>query len=160
MMLLLFKVRDDRYGIDVKSIIEVMPSVPVQRIPKVPDYFAGLLNYRGGVVPVLDLSQLIDHCTSKPCLSTRIILVESPGEQHPPLGLLAEGATETIKVAADDFSHTSIGVEGEAFVDGMIMNETGMIRLVNLDNLLTPEVREFLFNAPALATTEGAEHGV
>ncbi len=160
MMLLLFKVREDRYGIDVKRIIEIMPNVPLQRIPKVPDYFAGLLNYRGDVVPVVDLSQLIDHCVSKPCLSTRIILIEPEGDGLRPLGLLAEGATETIKVSEDAFSRTSVGVHGEAFVEGMIAHDAGMIRQINLENLLTPAIRSFLFNHSSLAPVQGIGDGV
>jgi len=160
MMLLLFKARDDRYGIDVQRIIEVMPSVPLQRIPKVPDYFAGLLNYRGEVVPVVDLSQLIDHSASKICLSTRIILVESAQSGSKLLGLLAEGATETIKVQDEDFAQTSIGTHGAAFVEGMIAHEAGMIRQLNVEHLLTAEIRNFLFHDSGLVESQGVGDGL
>ena len=158
MMLLVFKVGEDRYGVDVNAIVEVTPSVPLQSIPQVPDYVVGLLNFRGKVVPVFDLSRLIAHSPARRCLSTRIMLVELKQMDGKMVGLLAEEATETIKVREEDISHTGIEGGTEAFVDGVVLNGEGMIRLIDPDKILSTEVKAFLAGdvKSPVAAMEGA----
>ncbi len=157
MMLLLFRVDGERYAIPARWVVEVTPNVPLQRIPRVPGYFAGLLTYRGSVVPVLDLSQLIEHRPARHCLSTRIVLIEL--DEQPPalLGLLAEDATETIKLRDEEISQTCVGQDRNAFVDGVILHDSGMIRLIDPDKLLTEEVRAFLFGSERLGEVDEGE---
>ena len=58
MLFLLFELGQDRYALDVRQVAEVLPLVEFKRIPQAPPFVAGLLNYRGDPVPVIDLSQL------------------------------------------------------------------------------------------------------
>ena len=97
-------------------------------VPAAPPGVAGLMNYRGEPVPIIDLSQL---CCGRPAcrlLSTRILLVRAP---TPPdrrsepsiswIGLIAERATETRRFAADAFvasaASRSLGFEFAATTD-------------------------------------------
>jgi len=92
MLLLVFNVAAQAYAIPAKSVVEVVPAVPLQpQRDQLPT-----LNYRGGRVPVLDLRQ---HYLGEPTtfsLTTRIVLVGESG-QTPALGLLAEQVTDTLR---------------------------------------------------------------
>ncbi len=83
MLLLTFTAAGEHYALDVAGVIELVPRVELRAIPHAPAFLAGLLGYRGEVVPVIDLGLLLG---SSPCpdrLSTRIILVNSaPGGQN------------------------------------------------------------------------------
>ena len=76
MLVLLFYLGDVTYTIKCDKVREIAPMVALKTMPHAPDFFAGLFNYRGMIVPVIDLCQLIQ---GRPCqirLSTRIILVD------------------------------------------------------------------------------------
>jgi len=78
-MYILFSIGNDRYALDTSHVVEVVPRVELWQIPKAPAYVAGVLRYRGQLVSVLDLCQLMH---GQPCpvrLSTRILLVHYPG---------------------------------------------------------------------------------
>ena len=47
MLFLQFKINDNKYLLEAKGVIEVVPYANLKRIPKAPKYVAGLLNYRG-----------------------------------------------------------------------------------------------------------------
>ena len=66
---------------------------------------AGLFNYRGAPVPVIDLSQLTLGRPAARRLSTRIVLVHYPDESGGThlLGLIAERATQTVRHEPSDF---------------------------------------------------------
>lgn len=141
-MVLLFKVRDDRFGLNVVNIVEVIPSVPLQKIPKAPSYMAGLLNYRGGVVPVVDLGYLIDEHPVKSCLSSRIVMVSTSNNGR--VGLLAESVTETTKINDEEFTDTRIDSEFGWLVDKVVVDADGMIQHINPDVVIPEELGKLL----------------
>ena len=83
MLLLTFTAGANRYAVDVTRVVELVPRVELRQIPHAPAFLAGLLGYRGKVVPVIDLGLLLDVGPCRDCLSTRIILVnDSPDDQN------------------------------------------------------------------------------
>ena len=83
MLLLTFIAGANRYAIDVARVVELVPKVELRSIPHAPPYLAGLLGYRGKVVPVIDLGLLMGTAPCRDCLSTRIILVnDAPGDHN------------------------------------------------------------------------------
>jgi chemotaxis-related protein WspB len=83
MLLLTFTAGANRYAVDVTRVVELVPRVELRLIPHAPAFLAGLLVYRGNVVPVIDLGLLLDVAPCRDCLSTRIILVnDSPGDHN------------------------------------------------------------------------------
>lgn len=99
MLLLLFEIANGRYALDISQIIEVVPLVKFKKIPTTPEYVAGLMNYRGEGIPVINLCQLIDKVDCENALSTRIIMVKYPvnDNDYKPLALIANNVTETIR---------------------------------------------------------------
>lgn len=146
-MLLLFSVDEDRFGLDVRHVVEVIPLVNLKRLPKTPDYVAGLFNYRSVAVPVIDVSKMIGGTPVRRYLSTRIIITHYPsdnGERHV-LGLLAEHVTETVKFDKSAFISSGRGAQSAEFLGEIAMDEKGMVQCIRLHKLLPVEVRDALF---------------
>ena len=108
MLLLLFTLGQHRYALAARQVIEVVPLAELKEIPRAPDYVAGVLNYRGTPVPVLDLTRMNQNYPSRVCMSTRIILVNYNASGATPniLGLMAERVTETTKREREEFAST------------------------------------------------------
>lgn len=152
MLLLLFTLDNNRYGLEARQVIEVVPLAELKPLPRAPDYVAGVLNYRGAPVPVLDLTQMNQSYPSRTCMSTRIILVSysAHGDASQLLGLMAERVTETALKNPEDFMPTGIHTPDAAYC-GPVANDTqGMLQLVRVEHLLSPSVHALLF-APAAA---------
>ena len=77
MLVLQFYLGDVMYVIKCERVREVAPMVALKKMPHAPDCVAGLFNYRGMIVPVIDLRQLIHGVPCQLRLSTRIILVDA-----------------------------------------------------------------------------------
>ncbi|MEE8301427.1 MAG: chemotaxis protein CheW [Candidatus Tectomicrobia bacterium] len=147
MVFLLFTVGHERYALESSQIVEVVPLVELIQVPKAPAYLAGVFTYRGTLVPVLDLGQLMH---SQPCptrLSTRIVLVNYPGgdgTRHI-LGLMAEHVTDTVTKEPTDFAPVGMSVEGAPYLGGILTDEHGMLQRVRVEHLLPTAVRATLF---------------
>ena len=99
MLVLLFYLGDVMYTIECQHVREIAPMVTLKELPRAPEFFVGFFNYRGMIVPVIDLGQLIHDSPCRKRLSTRIILVDYLKNDSTPAvyGLIAERVTEAIK---------------------------------------------------------------
>jgi len=144
MLVLIFYLGDTMYTMKCDRVREVAPMVKLKEVPHTPNYFAGLFNYRGVVVPVIDLRQLIQ---GRPCqmrLSTRIILVDYLREDKTPaiIGLMAERVTDAVKKSQDAFVSPGLSMQEAPYLGGFIMEGNDMIQYIDLD--LLPEALRFL----------------
>ncbi len=137
MLTLLFYAGDVLYTIKCDRVREIAPLVTLKEVPHSPDYFAGYFNYRGIVVPVIDIRQLIENKACRKKISTRIIIVEYDKEQESSnlLGIMAEQVTETVRRDEDDFTPPGIQSETARFLGGIVMDEGKMIQYIELDML-------------------------
>lgn len=137
MLILIFHIGSSLYAIDSSHVIEVIPRVTYREVPYVPKYVAGLFNYRGAIVPVIDLCQLIRGTPSKPYLSTRVIMVSysDKDDRLQYIGLMAERVIKTINKPEIEFVSSGIQVNQATYLGGMMMDEKGMIQRIDLDRL-------------------------
>lgn len=52
---LTFFVDKEQYGINIKSVKEIIASMKITHVPKTPPYVKGVINLRGAVIPVIDV---------------------------------------------------------------------------------------------------------
>ena len=138
MLFLVFQVGVDRYALEAARVTEVLAMVELRKIAGAPAGTAGEFTYRGEPVPVLDLCQLTLGRASNLRLSTRILLLRHEVQRggFKPLGLIAEHATELAQKNLGEF--TTVG-------DALTAPDPrGRLRLLQLDQLLTPELRDLL----------------
>ena len=149
MMLLLFTIGDDRYGLDVAQVVEVIPQVALRKMPRFPEHVAGLLNYHGKGVPVIDVLSLMCGRSSRAWLSTRIVLINyrTPTGGVHLLGILAERVTATVKLPKTAFSPAGVGCAEAPFLDEIAVDQHGMIQRIDIDKLLSSDTSAILFEA-------------
>ena len=58
--LLTFSVQDERYGIDIKDVQEIIESPQLHYVPRAPDVCLGVINFHGNIVSVVDLPKKPD----------------------------------------------------------------------------------------------------
>jgi chemotaxis-related protein WspB len=138
MLILLFDVGEDRYALPTDRVIEITPLVHLKKIPIAPPYVAGLMNYRGTAVPVVDLCSLIE---GKPCaerLSTRIIIVHYPysDNESRTLALIAEQVTETAKCKDQLTSSSGVLLDKTLYDQEIEIDKKGMIQWFDLKRML------------------------
>ena len=149
MLFLTFQLGKDRYALEASRVIEVLPLVDMKHLPNAPTGVAGLINYRGRPVPVMDLNELTLHHKSAERMSTRIILIKYPdhhGREHP-LGLIAEKATSTIRREPGDFIEPGLNLAGTPYLGPVLMEDKTPIQWIYGQHLLSNEIRDKLFQA-------------
>lgn len=146
MLMLIFYVGNDLYALDSSQVVEVIPRVSLRKIHQAPDYVAGLFNYRGTIVPVIDLCHLIQGTPSRSHLSTRIIMVNYVGNNNTQhcFGLMSERITETLKKPDTELVDARVQMNDAPYLGEMIMDEKGMIQRIRLEYLLSESQQIYL----------------
>jgi chemotaxis-related protein WspB len=147
MLFLLFAMGPDRFVLDVRQIAEVLPLVEMKQLPQAAHGVAGIVNYRGAPVPVVDLSALTLGRPAARRLSTRIVLVHYPDAQGVThlLGLITEKATQTIRRAAVDFVASGVSSDGAPYLGPVAPDARGLLQWIDVRTLLPAAVRDVLF---------------
>ena len=145
MLYLQCNVGRDRYVINAGHILSVIPLLKMHKMAGVPDYMLGFINYRGQTIPVVDLSKLLSGKRSKSRLSTRIVLIDySHGDKHETVGLVAENATEVVKLSEDDFSPNIVDSESMPYLGAIANDGEGMLQKIDINGLIDFKVRDYL----------------
>ena len=150
MLFLLFQLGTDRYALDASQVAEVLPLVSLKHIPQAPLGVAGVFNYHGAPVPVIDINELTLGWPAQRRLSTRILLVHYPdanGAKHL-LGLIAEKATETMRREPTDFRASGITNDAAAYLGPVAPDARGLVQWIEVNQLLPASVRDVLFKQP------------
>lgn len=149
--MLLFDLGGDRYALDVRQVVEVLPLVRIKQIPRPPRGVAGVVNYRGAPVPVIDLTALMVGRPSRAAMSTRLIMAQYPAGEGPMrvIGLIAEHVTETMRRSDQDFVAPGISGGETPYLGRIATDARGIVQLVEVSRLLPSSVRDLLFQQVA-----------
>lgn len=152
MLFLLFQINEARYALDTAAVLEIIPRVTLQPALRAPVGVAGLLDYHGTAVPVLDLSEMASGRPAPARFSTRLILARTPasgdgGTDHL-VGLLAERATSILRREPGDFTRTGLQTPDAPYLGPVTADADGFIHLVRTEGFFTGAMRALF--APAL----------
>lgn len=145
MKVLAFHIGQDRYGFKLDAIVRVLPLLQLKRLPLAPKHVAGLMDFHGASVPVIDLSRLAGLAPSRDCVDTRIVIVDYCGPDGVAhlLGLLAEQVLGILNV--NRAALTDSGVSAAPFLGQVASDGHGIVQLVELEQLLPDSLRAMLF---------------
>lgn len=135
--LIIVEVRGQRFAIDIMSVREIRGWSAATRLPQAPAHVLGMINLRGAVLPVIDLSARLGLGVSEPHTASVVIVTEIGTHQ---VGLLVDSVCDILSLT-DGMLQDAPQV-GDArvheFVRGVIITAEGIITLVTLDAVLPP----------------------
>ncbi len=154
MLLLTLQADESLYAVDVARVVEVVPRVNLRRLPHAPVFLAGVFDYRGIIVPVIDLGTLLGSAPCRSLLSTRIVLVDSrPGEQAAIgprpwlLGIIAERVSDVVSVKPEGVISAAMQLPTAPYLGSIVELGHEMAQLIVIDRVLDESLRAAFFGA-------------
>ena len=133
--LVVFRLSDESYGIDVGSTREIFHLQNITHVPNAPEYVEGVINLRGKVVPVIDLRKRFGVEASEATSDSRIVVVEYQGED---VGLIVDAVDEVLTVGADDIAGApEVTRQGDATISqGFAQINGELVILIDIETVL------------------------
>lgn len=134
---LIFKVGESAFAAPLAEVEVVLPVPALEPLVGAPAHVAGLLSYRGRLIPVIDLSLLRGLGAVSRLISCRLVLVKSPSGGDARLALMVEKVLEVIDVSPAGTVPEVISGEGGAWLKQEVLQAGDlMVRVVHWEALL------------------------
>ena len=135
MKLVAFHIGNQEFCIDIQNVREVRGWTLATPIPHAPPYVRGVINLRGAVLPVVDLSLRFGLSKSEQT-SRQVIIVTQIGPQI--AGLLVDAVSDIISVEVSSIKPTPdvASFAAKAFVRGVLGLDDRMISVIATEQIL------------------------
>jgi purine-binding chemotaxis protein CheW len=105
------------YGLDIRSVTEIIGLQGITPVPDVPVYMRGVINLRGKVIPIMDVRSRFRLEQQEYHDRTCIIVIEVHGSN---VGLVVDAVSEVLAIPAQDTEPLPDGFGlGNRFVSGL-----------------------------------------
>jgi purine-binding chemotaxis protein CheW len=135
-----FFLKETLYGIEIGSVREIIEYEKVNAVPCVPDYIKGVINVRGEIIPVIDLSQRLFSRSVEITRFTAIAVIEVPDRNDTALaGIIVDRVNRVMEIGRGTIAEPEVGYkirhdllrgigsDGDRFI--MLLNERQMLNI-------------------------------
>ena len=141
---LTFMLGEEQFAVGILHIKEIIEYGSLATVPMMPACVRGVINLRGAVVPVMDLSARFGRSPSAITKRSCIVIVEvegAGGESKQVLGMLVDAVNAVVEIAAGDIEPApSFGTRIRPdFIAGIGKVNSKFVILLAIDRVLSTE---------------------
>lgn len=139
---LTFILDEETYALDIKRVREVLDFTEVTKVPRMPEFMRGVINLRGGVVPVVDLRLKFGMTVTEKTVDTCIIIMEILIDNETTLlGALSDSVQEVLNMEPDQIEPApKIGTRLKTeFITGMGKKNEEFIIILDIDRVFSAD---------------------
>lgn len=138
---LTFRVAGEEYAIDILHVREIIEFTSSTRVPGTPEWIHGVINLRGRVVPVVDLSVRFGLGVTVVTQWTCAVMIEIRSEDAPMvMGVVADSVSRVLEIDAGAIQPApafGTGVRAD-YLLGVARTDGGLVLVLDVDCLLSP----------------------
>lgn len=127
-----------RFAVAMAGVAEVAGLPRVTRLPGSPPWLMGVSNWRGRMLPILDIRSLVGVPLTPLATSARLVVVTAGAAGELTAGLVAEAVPGVYDVSLADMSvpPATLGSEAARLVAGQVVDGLGPIAVLDVAALL------------------------
>ncbi len=132
---IVIQIGNEKYGIDISYIDNIIRMQKITRVPKAQPYFKGVINLRGDVVPVMSIRTKMGLEEDVFTHSTRILILKI--EEHGLLGVLVDEVCEVVTLSENEIDRTSVKKSADNFINGIGKKGDTLISLFEINAIIS-----------------------
>jgi purine-binding chemotaxis protein CheW len=139
---LTFTLGGEMFAIEINNIKEIIEYGSLTTVPMMPEFVRGVINLRGRVVPVIDLSVRFGRKATEATKRTCNVIVEVQADgQTVDIGIVVDAVSEVLEIRASEIEPPpSFGAKIRAdFISGMGKVKDQFVIILGLDKVLSVE---------------------
>jgi two-component system, chemotaxis family, chemotaxis protein CheV len=132
-LLLFFLHSNQRYGINVFKVHEVIPAPTLTRIPNAHPIICGVATLRGKTIPIFDLAKAIGQASLADGEGGIVIITEYNRSVQ---GFLVRGVDRIVNINWEEVVPPPEGVGGDHFLTAVAHVDKDMVELIDVERVL------------------------
>ncbi len=141
-----FKLGKGEYGIDIMNVKEISPYEESISLPNTPNFIEGVINYRGNVIPIINLKKRLVLGDSEVTKDTRIIVINLDNKE---IGFIVDEASQTVRLNDEQIDEAPTFINGidKKYITGVgKLDEKRLLILIDLKRILSEDEIEEIRN--------------
>ncbi len=133
--LVVFDLGSESYGVDIGAVREIIRMQEITAIPQTSDFVEGMINLRGMVIPVVDLSRRFGLPSRERTDESRTVVVDISGHS---IGMVVDAVREVLRISVDAIEPPSAAIttDGSSYLLGIVKVDDRLIILLDLEQVL------------------------
>jgi purine-binding chemotaxis protein CheW len=135
-----FQLASEKYSCSVTEVSEIIRLCPITKVPRMPDYFLGMINLRGKIIPVIDLRLKLGLPEAVNLERTCIIVVYNgdAGGANQLVGLQVDVVDEVVAINADAIEAPPNFCDSisEKYIQAMAKVKDSVITILSIEDIL------------------------
>ena len=139
--LISFRIGEQEFCVDIMAVREIRGWTQATPLPQAPSYVRGVINLRGAVLPIVDLSARLGLGATEPSVRNVIIVVRIGTSL---VGLLVDAVSEVLTATAEMIQPTpDVSCDAvKMFIRGILALDGRMVSWITLDKILPEQEAE------------------
>ncbi|PHV70362.1 chemotaxis protein CheW [Sporanaerobium hydrogeniformans] len=136
--IVIFKLCNQEYGIDIMKVLEISSYEPVRQVPDVPKYIEGIINVRGTIYPILNLREKLHLAPHPKVEESKFILMNLESSK---VGFMVDNVCEILSIAQEEVEMTPqmLRKYESKYIEGVIKKGERIILILDVDLLLNDQ---------------------
>lgn len=132
--LIVFRLGDEEYGLQIGQIKEVVPTPHITRLPQTPPYVKGVANIRGNIIAVVDLEEKFGLKQESDEAANNYTLVVESDEVK--MGVLVRELPNTLNVKQSQIEDSANIIQDggaeQSYIKGIVKLEDRLIIMLDV----------------------------
>ena len=131
---IVFCINGENFGIDIAQINSIILMPNITFVPKMPEYFEGIMSLRGSVIPVINLRKRMNLEAKEYDKDTRIIVINLEDDKM--MGIIVDEVKEVMNITNDQIQVPSPYLKKEdSLISGVGKKEDQLISIFEVAKL-------------------------
>lgn len=140
---IMVKFDNEQYGIDITYIDNIVRLQSITRVPHTQEYFLGIINLRGEIMPVMSMRRKFDLPEKENTNASRILIIKYEGNAK--IGMLVDEVKEVVTLSENDIEKVAGDTvdSNRVYLAGVGKYNDTLISLLNIGAIINDIDSEF-----------------
>lgn len=115
-----FQIGGSLYALDIHLAQEIVEMMPITPLPRAPSYLEGIMNLRGEITSIVNLSQMLGLSVHDRTEGQKIIVLAPEASGGSNVGIIVDDVHSVIQVTESDIEQMDDMASGSAHMKGII----------------------------------------
>lgn len=150
LQVVVFEVNGEFFGAEASQVFQIIKYQEATKVPKMPKFIEGILNYRESVLPVVNLAKRFDMGDIAVNKKTKILVTKIEDNFA---GFIVNDVSEIVKFSDSEVDSAPNIINGEtaAYLKKVARKGDKLISIIDLENILTASEIKKLSNVSTKA---------
>ncbi len=135
MQLVIFKIKEEFFGVEASKVLSINDMMSITKVPNAPNYIKGLINLRGIIISLLDISVLLNlsnNIDEPDYENSSIIILDVDFEE---IGIIVDKVDEVLNI---DPSNIKKSIDNKLmFVKGVLELNYKLITIIDINKFVS-----------------------